>query len=56
MPKRRGRSESMIKLANQMKESKVWYEEANSQMKTENLPIALSSYNKVSYYTFRMYS
>lgn len=48
MPKRRGRSESMIKLANQQKESKLWHEEANSQVKAGNLIKALYSYNKVS--------
>lgn len=47
-PKKRGRSESMIKLANQQKEAKLWYEEANSQVKAENYLRALSSYNKVS--------
>ncbi|RZC35819.1 hypothetical protein BDFB_008787 [Asbolus verrucosus] len=46
--RKRQRTESMIKLANQKKESKLWYEEANSHIKVGNLSKAIFSYNKVS--------
>ncbi|XP_044267653.1 outer dynein arm-docking complex subunit 4 isoform X2 [Tribolium madens] len=44
--RKRQRTESMIKLANQKKESKLWYEEANSHIKVGNLAKAIYSYNK----------
>nr|CAI5855385.1 unnamed protein product [Callosobruchus analis] len=43
---KRQRSESVIKLLNQRKESKLWYEEANSHIKSGNWEKALHSYNK----------
>ncbi|CAG9823647.1 unnamed protein product [Phaedon cochleariae] len=45
--KKRQRTPSMVKLSNQMKESKLWYEEANSHVKTGNLDTAITAYNKV---------
>ncbi|KAB0791815.1 hypothetical protein PPYR_03615 [Photinus pyralis] len=44
--KQRGRSESIVKLIYQQKEAKLWYEEANSHVKAENLLKALQAYNK----------
>lgn len=46
--KRLGRSESLLKLAIQQKEAKLWYEEANCHVKGENLFKALQAYNKVN--------
>ncbi|CAH1992120.1 unnamed protein product [Acanthoscelides obtectus] len=43
---KRQRSESVIKLLNQRKESKLWYEEANSHIKSGNWEKALHSYNR----------
>lgn len=45
--RRRGRSESIIKLALQRKESKLRYEEANCHVKGDNFFKALESYSKV---------
>ncbi|KAK9737239.1 hypothetical protein QE152_g10912 [Popillia japonica] len=46
--RRRSRSESMIKIEQQKKQSKLWFEEANNQVKSDNLEKALTSYSKVS--------
>lgn len=46
--RRRSRSESMIKLEQQKKQSKLWFEEANNQVKADNLEKAVISYSKVS--------
>lgn len=46
--RRRGRSESIIKLLKDKKESKVRYDEAVAHDKTGNNPKALESYNRVS--------
>lgn len=48
-PRRRSRSESMIKLEQQKKEAKIWYEEANTHVKSGNLLKAQLCYDKVSY-------
>lgn len=45
--RKRQRTESLIKLLNQQKESKLRYEEANSHIKNGNLEKAIFSYNKV---------
>lgn len=45
--RKRQRTESMIKLSNQKKESKLRYEEAMSHIKSGNLEKAILSYNKV---------
>ncbi|GJQ83529.1 hypothetical protein Trydic_g10881 [Trypoxylus dichotomus] len=45
--RRRSRSESMIKLEQQKKQSKVWFEEANNQVKADNLERAVISYTKI---------
>lgn len=47
-PRRRSRSESMIKLEQQKKEAKVWFEEANVHVKLGNLLKAQHCYQKVS--------
>ncbi|KAK9888480.1 hypothetical protein WA026_000731 [Henosepilachna vigintioctopunctata] len=44
--RKRQRTESMAKAISQKKESKLWYEEANSHVKVGNLEKAVSSYNK----------
>lgn len=45
--RKRQRTESMSKAINQKKESKLWYEEANSHVKAGNLEKAVTAYNKV---------
>lgn len=45
--RKRQRTESMIKLLNQRREARLWYEEANSHTKAGNLEKAIESYKKV---------
>lgn len=45
--RKRQRTESLIKISTQKKESKLRYEEANSHIKSGNLEKAIFSYNKV---------
>lgn len=46
--RRRGRSDSMIKLLKERKESKLRYDEAISHGRTGNYDKALKAYNRVS--------
>lgn len=54
--RKRPRTMSVVKLSNQMKESKQRSEEANSHIKNGNLDKAIYSFDKVNIYCFNCFT